>query len=92
MDVGKNAKLGTRDEIQRFCIEYLAKVTGKPHAVLNPEADFASLGLDSATAVSLVFELEERLAIDLAPSLMFEHPSIARLAGHLETRVTKGGA
>ena len=76
-------------ELQGFCLQYLGKLMGKPASDLNPDADFASLGLDSATAVALIFELEEKLQIDLAPSLMFEYPSVSRLVAHLSGLIGK---
>lgn len=82
--------LRSRAEIQAYCIDYLATVTNQPTRVADPEADFASLGLDSATAAALIFELEERVGIDLAPSLMFEYPSTAKLSKHLYELIQKG--
>jgi len=51
-----------------------------PTAVIDPNAKFARLGVDSAASVSFVMELEEWLAIELPISIVFEFPTIARLS------------
>lgn len=58
---------------------------GLPPEALDPEASFLELGLDSVLLVELSGELEEALGQALDPNLLFEHPSIARLARHLAT-------
>ncbi len=51
--------------------------------MVDPDAKFARLGLDSANSLYLIVELEEWLAIELTPDLVFEYPTIAELARHL---------
>ncbi|GAA4894946.1 SDR family NAD(P)-dependent oxidoreductase [Streptomyces coeruleoprunus] len=46
---------------------------------------YYELGLASADLLSLVAELEERLSVELSPTVMFEHKTIADLAAWLET-------
>ena len=41
------------------------------------------MGLDSLAAVDLVRKLERQLGCELPTTLLFEHPSIARLSAHL---------
>jgi acyl carrier protein len=47
---------------------------------------FARMGLDSANSVFLIVELEDWLGLELTPDLLFEHPTIRELAGHLAAR------
>src|SRR5712672_3212182 len=54
--------------------------------MVDPDAKFARLGLDSANSLYLIVELEEWLAIELTPDLVFEYPTIAELARHLAKR------
>ncbi|TCJ31479.1 type I polyketide synthase, partial [Parafrankia sp. BMG5.11] len=46
-------------------------------------------GLDSATAISLRTRLESRLGISLPTTLVFEHPTVNRLADHLARLVPR---
>ncbi|MGQ4416337.1 SDR family NAD(P)-dependent oxidoreductase, partial [Streptomyces sp. SAS_269] len=48
---------------------------------------YYELGLASADLLSLVAELEERLSVELSPTVMFEYRTVAELAEWLETQV-----
>lgn len=43
----------------------------------------SKLGLDSAIAVSLSVNLGTHLGMKLAPTLVWDHPTIEGLAGHV---------
>ncbi|MEV5976424.1 SDR family NAD(P)-dependent oxidoreductase [Streptomyces sp. NPDC052114] len=56
---------------------------GVPTARVDVHGSFYELGLASADLVSLVPELEDRLARQLSPTVMFEYRSIAEVAAGL---------
>ncbi|WP_425264024.1 SDR family NAD(P)-dependent oxidoreductase [Streptomyces silaceus] len=56
---------------------------GTPSAQVDVHGSFYELGLASADLVSLVPELEDRLARQLSPTVMFEYRSIAEVAAGL---------
>ena len=72
--------------IREWCVKYLARTLDLPEQMVDPDAKFARLGLDSANSLYLIVELEEWLAIELTPDLVFEYPTIAELARHLAGR------
>ena len=72
--------------IRDWCVEYLARTLDLPDRTVDPEMTFARLGLDSANSVFLIVELEDWLGLELTPDLLFEHPTIGKLARHLATR------
>jgi acyl carrier protein len=72
--------------IRDWCVDYLARTLDLPDHTIDPEMTFARLGLDSANSVFLIVELEDWLGLELAPDLLFEHPTICGLARHLATR------
>lgn len=72
--------------IVQWCRDYLADLLDIPAAEIDPDADFDRLGVDSALAVSLLIEVEERYGIDIAPEELFENPTITAVAGHLHAR------
>ena len=77
------ASLTTKEEIQRWCVSYVARALNQPEARVSPDADLESFGLDSALLVEMVVQLEELLDMEISPSLVFDQPSISRLSGHL---------
>ena len=75
------------DELRRICIEGLARTLALPPERIDPAVKFARHGLDSAMAVTYVLELEGLTGLELAPELVFEHPTIELLAGNLWRRI-----
>ena len=76
----------TEPEICDWCTAYLAKQLELPVSQIDPRAEFARLGIDSATSVFFVIDLEEWLGIELPSNIAFEYTSIAELAGYLAKR------
>ena len=72
--------------IRNRCVEYLALTLGLSNEEIEPDVNFARLGLDSANSVYLIVELEEWLELELTPDLLFEHPTILDLARYLAGR------
>ncbi|MCB9529656.1 MAG: SDR family NAD(P)-dependent oxidoreductase [Myxococcales bacterium] len=55
-------------------------------AAIDAEAAFADLGVDSLMAVELRNRLRSETGLDLAATVVFDHPSVARLTQHLVER------
>jgi acyl carrier protein len=72
--------------IRNRCVEYLALALGLSNDEIEPDVNFARLGVDSANSVYLIVELEEWLGLELTPDLLFEHPTISDLARYLAGR------
>ncbi|WP_420709309.1 acyl carrier protein, partial [Streptomyces sp. NRRL S-4] len=51
---------------------------------------YYDLGLGSADLLDLVGKLEGRLSVELSPTVMFEHRTIAELAAWLEPQLPAG--
>lgn len=49
-----------------------------------PDASLLTLGLDSLHLLDLVATLESRLGVEIAPGSVYEHPTAAALAAHIE--------
>ncbi len=52
---------------------------------VDREGGFYDLGLSSVQLLSIAGELEQVVGAELYPTLLFEHPTVQRLAGHLHS-------
>jgi acyl carrier protein len=76
----------SESEIRHWCIHRLASTLNVPANRIDPQVKFARLGMDSATSVFFLVEIEEWLGIELPSDTVFEYPTIAELARHLADR------
>ena len=76
----------TEHDIQAWCANYLC-TTLKLRETPDVDAEFPSLGLDSAESVFLVSAIEDWLGLELASDTAMDHPSIARLARFVADRL-----
>lgn len=70
-------------EVSNWICDYVGRVLGVPPERIDTGAPFERLGLDSATAVALIGDLEDWLGIELSPVLAYDHPTISRLSEYL---------
>jgi acyl carrier protein len=73
----------SKEEITRWCQEYVADLLQVPTDSIDPEASFDKLGIDSAVAVSLLIDVEERYGVEVAPESLFANPTISAVASIL---------
>ena len=72
-----------QERIQNWLVENLAQRLGVPASEIDINEPFASSGLSSVAAVSLSADLEDWLDIKLSPTIVYDYPNIAELAGYL---------
>jgi acyl transferase domain-containing protein/acyl-CoA synthetase (AMP-forming)/AMP-acid ligase II/acyl carrier protein len=84
---------GTRS-IETWIIEQIAQLIGRSAASIRRDEKFSDLGMDSRAASALVGYLEEKLepANDLPVSIIWEFPTAAALADHIERLIDKSHA
>jgi acyl carrier protein len=74
----------TKEQISAFCVDRLADLLRIPKEVVDTQTKFSRLGLDSATTVYLLMDLEEKLDLELSPEETFyDHPTIDNLSDYL---------
>ena len=76
----------TEREIAAWCADYLRRTLKLPDAPIDNQAEFTSLGLDSAESVFLVAAIEDWLGLELASDTAIEHPTIAKFASFVAGR------
>ncbi|SDY81301.1 phthiocerol/phenolphthiocerol synthesis type-I polyketide synthase A/phthiocerol/phenolphthiocerol synthesis type-I polyketide synthase B [Amycolatopsis xylanica] len=70
----------TTEELARWLTEQLAELCDLDFAEIDPAKPFGEYGLSSRRAVELAGELEDMLDVALPTTLIWEHPTIERLA------------
>jgi phthiocerol/phenolphthiocerol synthesis type-I polyketide synthase C len=70
-------------EIEQWLREALALAAGIRAEAVDPDMPFAGYGLRSVEMVTIVGDLERRLGTPLAPTVVWEHPTPAKLAEQL---------
>jgi acyl carrier protein len=73
----------TAIEIQAWLISYLVELLEIDPKEVDVTISFDRYGLDSATAIGLSGDLEDWLGYDLAPTILYDYPTIKTLASHL---------
>jgi acyl carrier protein len=56
---------------------------------VNPMVPLAEMGVDSVHAISLVGDIEMQFDIDVDPTLIFDYPTLARIAEFISTAVAE---
>jgi polyketide synthase 7 len=84
---GLTAEQRHRQLVDLVC-DNAARVLGRPNtADINAGRAFQELGFDSLTAVELRNRLKTATGLTLSPTLIFDYPTPAILAEHLDTRL-----
>lgn len=73
----------TQSEIQNWLIAYLSSMLFVEASEIDIATPFDRYGLDSASAIGLAGDLEEWLAVDLEPTLIYDYPSVEALSEHV---------
>ncbi|WP_439330694.1 SDR family NAD(P)-dependent oxidoreductase [Mycobacterium scrofulaceum] len=79
-----------RRELVELVCGNAATVLGHSTADVDAEQAFADLGFDSLTAVELRNRLKIATGLTLSPTLIFDHPTPAALAEHLDGQLAAG--
>ena len=75
--------------IVRWLTAQLASYLEVPATAVNPMVPLAEMGVDSVHAVSHVGDVELHFDIDVAPTMIFDYPTLASIAEFISTAVAE---
>ncbi|MEX3547625.1 MAG: amino acid adenylation domain-containing protein [Burkholderia sp.] len=75
-----------RDRARQFLIDSAASILELQPQDLDPRDELSDYGFDSITFTELTHRLNRQFDLDLVPTVLFEHPTIAKLTAHLLER------
>jgi acyl carrier protein len=76
----------SKEAIAEWCRGYVADLLEMPAESVGLDTGFDRLGIDSAIAVSLLIEVEERYGVELPAEALFGNPNLNALAEYLSVR------
>lgn len=85
-DAAPLAAMMSAEDVGDWIADYIARHLGVPATSIDPAASFDSFALDSAIAIEMTGDLERLLGKAVDPMLVYDYPTIEKLAGHLATR------
>jgi 8-amino-7-oxononanoate synthase len=72
--------------IQNWLVMRVAALANQGESEVDIRQPFSAFALDSVSTVALTGELQDWLAVKLAPTLLWDYPTIQQLARHLVSR------
>lgn len=82
-EVENNNKALSVTEIQSWLISYLAELMEVDRDEIDIKIPFDEYGLDSSMSVTMVADLEAWLGRTLDPTLIYDYPTLEKLARHV---------
>jgi acyl carrier protein len=73
-----------KDEIAYWLAGRVAEMIGAALDEVDVTAPFANFGISSMAGVTLSGEIADALGMDVPPTLLWDYPTIERLASYLE--------
>ena len=74
-------------EIETWIVRWLVDTAGVSEDSIALDIPFADFGLDSVDATDFSYDLEEWLGIELNVTVLWNHPTIVKMATYLDVRV-----
>lgn len=73
----------TYDQVAQWLTEWITRTLGIPGDMIHPRESLLTYGMDSMTSVKLSEELISLTGRPLSPAVVYDYPSISKMARHL---------
>ncbi len=74
------------DQIEEFITRFICDELNLPEEDVDADINFGAFGLGSMAGTRLIGQLEDRLALNLSATLVFEYPTISELAAMIASK------
>ena len=82
----------SKEAIAEWCRTYVAGLLEVPVESVDLDTSFDRLGIDSAIAVSLLIEVEDRYGVELPAEALFDNPNLSAVADYLSAHAKPNAA
>lgn len=73
-------QMSREDEIAAWCAAYIGRVLNIAPTEIQLDDEIERFGLDSAITTSMLIDLEEWLAVEISPAVLFEQSTLRGIA------------
>ncbi|BDD84046.1 phthiocerol/phenolphthiocerol synthesis polyketide synthase type I PpsB [Tsukamurella pulmonis] len=80
------------DTVARVLRDVLARELGTDPSDVDAEQPFPELGLDSMMAMAMLRDAKAALGVDLSATMLWDHPTVARLSAHIAATLVPAAA
>ncbi|MEP6932469.1 MAG: amino acid adenylation domain-containing protein, partial [Nitrospirota bacterium] len=89
-EAGERAAVVQGDDLEKIVVEIWSKVLQQP--TIRPQDNFFAMGGDSLRGTQVLARLQETCRIDVPLDALFDYPTAAEFAAHIETLTPPAGA
>ncbi|TFH87343.1 acyl carrier protein [Billgrantia azerbaijanica] len=79
--------MSVADSIENLITQFICEEMKLPLDDVDSEVNFGAFGMGSIAGTKLIGILEEKFSINLSPTLIFEHPTIAELSQAIDETI-----
>jgi acyl carrier protein len=81
-------KIYSREAIELWLVSQISKIAQREENQINKDCPLAEYGLDSLNAVGLSGDIEDKLGIEVEPTIAWDYPTITQMSEHLYTTLS----
>ena len=88
MEQNRSADPALVDSLKSWLIDWMARELKRDRSKIDPGRDLLSYGLDSVKVMMMLGDIENKLDLELPPTLIWDHRDINDLSAHLADRLS----
>ncbi|MES2798204.1 MAG: acyl carrier protein [Bacteroidota bacterium] len=77
----------TKEDLTTWFVEKVAEESGLEISQIKPNTTLSNFNLDSLSTVTIAYDLEMELGVDIDPTLFYEYDTIEKLVEKISTDI-----